>query len=369
MKFANDPHGDVSFLQCDRAFLKKFGLADAREMALDFHAAHPELPFLSDALQLSDFLGVSHGELEALAHNADQLYHAVSIPKRIGGGFRHLEVPDPRLRALQRRILNRLLSRLPVSSNATAYRAGCSTRDNAAPHIGRRCLLKLDVKDFFDSIHFGLVLRTVFHTGRFSKEVGYLLTTLCCKDERLPQGAPTSPALSNLVMAQFDRNLSAWCAARRITYTRYCDDLTFSADAPLFAVYEKVKGMLKEMGLCLNESKTRFFTAASQMNVTGLVVNEKLSVPRAYKRALRQEVYYVLKFGPASALARCRDFIPLPKKEGPAAVSYLHHLCGKLRYVLFIEPQNVTFWEMLAQLEEMHPQADNSFLMIFPSLP
>ena len=120
----------------------------------------------------------------------------------------------------------------------------------------------------------------------------------------LPQGAPTSPALSNLVMRNFDTNMARWCQRRAIVYTQYCDDLTFSADRPLFAVYSKAKNMLAEMGFDLNEAKTHFITNAGRQSVTGLTVNEKVSVPAGYKRSLRQEVYYALRFGLADGIER-----------------------------------------------------------------
>ena len=90
-------------------------------------------------------------------------------------------------------------------------------------------------------------------------------------------------------MRNFDNNIGKWCAARGIAYTRYCDDMTFSSDRPLFAVYQKAKSMLEAMGFELNERKTRFVTRANRQSVTGLTVNEKVSVSGDYKRGRRQE--------------------------------------------------------------------------------
>ena len=161
-----------------------------------------------------------------------------------------------------------------------------------------------------------------------------LLTSLCCYKGALPQGAPTSPALSNLVMRNFDNNIGRWCDKRGIAYTRYCDDMTFSSDKPLYHVYQKVQKMLADMGFELNEKKTRFVTNASRQSVTGLTVNEKVAVSRDYKRRVRQEVYYALKF----------------RETGDAEK---RRLIGKISYILQIEPGNTQFQTALEQVRKL----------------
>ena len=243
----------VRFSECDMAFVRKFGIAAATEMVLDYTLVQP-LPFLYDTYQTAACLKIGRRKLYNYWNHADDAYRAVTIRKK-NGGVRRLYVPNAELRALQVRILRQILQKLPISPYATAYAPGSSLRANAAPHVGKRYLLKLDITDFFGSIRFGQVYSAAFHTRYFPKSVGVLLTTLCCREEALPQGAPTSPALSNLVMRNFDDNLGKWCAARGIAYTRYCDDMTFSADVPLYAVYQKAQAMLREMGFVLNERK------------------------------------------------------------------------------------------------------------------
>ena len=147
-----------------------------------------------------------------------------------------------------------------------------------------------------------------------------------------------------------------WCKAHGITYTRYCDDLTFSGDRPLYTAYLKAKGMLEERGFEINEAKTHFITSSKQQTVTGLTVNQKVSVPAEYKRRLRQEIYYSLKFGFADAVIHQQhtDFL---KKERPG-VSYCHHLLGKVNYVLSIEPENLWFRNARSSLLEELPKLD-----------
>ena len=215
--------------------------------------------------------------------------------------------------------------------------------DMAKPHIGKKNLLKLDITDFFGSISFEQVLCAAFNTRYVSKQVGFLLTSLCCKNDALPQGSPTSPVLSNIVMRRFDDQIGRWCNQRQITYTRYCDDMTFSADRPLYGVYKKVKTMLREMGFELNESKTHFISNADRQTVTGLVVNEKLSIPSSYKRSLRQEIYYTLKFGIEDSIVHGNRLNFLEDGQPIRCPTYMTHLIGSVQYVLQIEPENRWF--------------------------
>ena len=193
---------------------------------------------------------------------------------------------------------------------------------------------------FFGSIRSDMVCRTVFDESRFPKEIGETLTALCCLHGALPQGTSTSPALSNLVMRDFDAAFGSWCLERKLRYTRYCDDITVSGNTSLYPAYQKAKELLSDSGFVLNEKKTRFITNASRQTVTGLCVNEKLSVPSDYKRALRQELYYVNKFGIADVIKRQR----LKAYEGPGGCAeYYHHLMGRLNYILSVEWGNRYF--------------------------
>lgn len=323
----------VTFEEWDMAFAQKIGPVRAADMVLTFKDFNPGLPFLYDTYQLAHFLGMGRKSLFDLLRYTDREYRMVNIKKKNGGG-RTLHVPSPKLKRIQSILLRHILNAFPVSQYATAYKEGTQLMDNAVPHVGKRYLLKLDITDFFGSIRFDQVYRAAFNANYFPKQIGLMLTRLCCRQDVLPQGAPTSPALSNLVMKNFDNNMGAWCVKRGISYTRYCDDMTFSSDKPLYHVYEKAKAMLEEMGFRLNEKKTRFVTNTNRQSVTGLTVNEKVSVSREYKRNLRQELYYLLRFGDGS-VSRCQC------------------LMGKLNFVLQVEPENRWFRQMKERLSTM----------------
>ena len=347
MKFRRDT---IIFEPCDMAFVKKVGFMEAADLASSFHAIHPSLPFLNDADQLAALFAKDLGPFEHFVRHINEKYHPVTILKR-NGEARQLNVPGFELNRMQRIINRRILSKAALSEYATAYRKGGSVQHNANPHVGKRFILKLDITDFFGSIRFGQVYAT-FHAIYDSKQVSYLLASLCCKDNVLPQGASTSPALSNLVMANFDNKIGTWCRDRNISYTRYCDDMTFSADSPLYSVYQKAKDVLCRMGFELNEGKTHFIGSGSRQSVTGLTVNKKLSVSNDYKRELRQEVYFTLKFGAADSIIKGSrtDYILDGK---PETERYLYHLLGKVQYVLWVEPDKQWFQDVKRNLEEM----------------
>lgn len=340
----------IHFEETDIPFLAALEWEQAVQTVLAHQAAHGDFPFLYDPLQLAAFLCTNRKNLFDLVNHAEGHYRRLELWKK-SGGVRILHVPDDELKVIQRRILRQILMKFSPSEYASAYVRRRTLVQNAAPHAGKRHLLKLDIADFFGSIRFEQIHRSVFHSGYFPKQIGVMLTKLCCFRGALPQGAPTSPAISNLVMKQFDRNMGRWCASRGIAYTRYCDDMAFSGKRPLYPVYEKAKAMLEEMGFTLNEQKTRFVPNAGRQSVTGLTVNEKISVSREYKRRLRQEIYYALKFGAADSILKAehRDFFCEGK---PDAERYLQHLIGKVQFVLQIEPGNVWFADIKMALQK-----------------
>jgi retron-type reverse transcriptase len=248
-------------------------------------------------------------------------------------------VPDYMLMRIQRNILHHILDGYAVSGCATAYHKGAGVVSNARVHTGKNVVVKLDIKDFFGSISFPMVLKSAFPVRYFPPAVGTMLTALCCCNEFLPQGAPTSPAVSNLVMKDFDEFINKWCGNKGISYTRYCDDMTFSGDFNPGLVIRKVSGFLNAMGFELNEAKTRILYRNGRQSVTGIVVNEKLQVSGDYRRKLRQEIFYCLKYGVKSHLERSKSDLRVPESQ------YLLSLIGRIQYVLLINPEDQWFKE------------------------
>ena len=287
--------------------------------------------------------------LYVMSNHVEQHYRETRIPKK-GGGSRRLLVPDGMLKGVQRNILHHCLDGRSVSRHACAYRRGLSPVDNAAPHAGGerdKILLKLDIRNFFDSILFPGVYGAAFPESLFPPAAAGLLTHLCCCHDRLPQGAPTSPAISNLVMKPFDDYIGKWCEERKVIYTRYCDDLAFSGRFDAKEVYRKVRGFLSAMGFELNEGKTVIAGRGRKQTVTGLVVNERPRTSAQYRRKIRQEMYYCRKFGVEEHL-RMAGLLNGREDAGETsekADAFLQSLSGRIGYVLQMEPENREFLE------------------------
>lgn len=278
---------------------------------------------------LAKDLGIRAETLYAVSNSLPRHYRQVRLPRE-DGTDRRLLIPDQPLKEIQRRIDRRLLAYMPVSPYAAAYRCGGGIGPNARPHVGQPMVLKLDIRGFFDSILYSTVKERVFPARRFSEPVRVLLTILCYYRDGLPQGAPTSPAISNIILGEFDETVGAWCRARGIAYTRYCDDMTFSGSFDAGEATAFVRGELRAMGFFLNDRKTQLLRAGQRQTVTGLVVNERLGVSSAYRRQLRQELYYCKKFGVEEHLARtgCQE----------TAASYRRKLLGRVNFILQFSP-------------------------------
>ena len=281
---------------------------------------------------LAQDLGIPVSTLFRVSFHLDRHYRRVALPKA-GGGVRILSVPDPILKKIQRQILRILLFHRPVSPYATAYRPGGGVRVNALPHCGQQMVLRLDILHFFDSVRYQQIKEVIFPAGIFSEKLRVLLSCLCYCRDGLPQGAPTSPAISNLLLREFDFAVGDWCDARGIRYTRYCDDLTFSGSFDPKPVIRMVSDALWQEGFVLNPRKTRFLGPGHRQTVTGVVVNERPRLEASRRRQLRSELYYCQKYGVADHLSHLGD----PRSPN----AYLAALLGRLDFALSLsaEPQ------------------------------
>ncbi|HAU36527.1 MAG TPA: hypothetical protein DCX07_02280 [Phycisphaerales bacterium] len=253
-------------------------------------------------VELSARLGVSVAELQA----ARVEYAQFTVPKR-RGGQRKISAPSDGLKTLQRRILYRLLGRLKSHPTVQGFERGRSIVTNAVPHVGRAVVLRMDIRDFFPTTTAKRVEMYFRRTG-WDAESAALLTRLCTHEGGLPQGAPTSPRLSNLVNHPMDARLEALAATAGATYTRYADDLTFSLpqDTPgtTARLIGSTKAILRSYGYRLHQDKKlRIWRRHDRQMVTGLVVNERANLPRRLRRKLRAIEHHLLTGRPATLTA------------------------------------------------------------------
>jgi hypothetical protein len=252
--------------------------------------------------ELARRLDMPAAELRAFRPN----YREFEITKR-SGGTRRILAPDNPTKALQRRILRRLLGRLRSHPAAHGFEKGRSIVTNAEAHVGRSVVVRMDLKDFFPATRAKRV-RKYFRRIGWNRPAARLLTNLCTFEGGLPQGAPTSPRLSNLVNYRLDARLAGLAARRRLwdlriggqvqvreigaSYTRYADDLTFSfpTDNPgdIRYVIRLTRFIVGREGYELHlHKKLQIRRRHDRQQVTGLVVNERVNLPRATRRWLR----------------------------------------------------------------------------------
>jgi retron-type reverse transcriptase len=241
---------------------------------------------IRDVSELARRLAVAEEELRA----ARQAYKEFSIPKR-SGGKRTIASPEPALKALQRRILRRVLARLRCHPAATGFEKHYSIAINAMAHVHKAVVVRMDIRDFFGSIKSARVQRYFQRIG-WNTEAARLLTTICIYRGALPQGAPTSPRLSNLLCYRLDARLTALARRYQAAYSRYADDMTFSWGEDnshnVHAVTHLADLILSDEGYELHwRKKLHISRRHDRQIVTGLVVNERVNLPRKTRRRLR----------------------------------------------------------------------------------
>lgn len=350
-----DPGFRAAWLAARRPRIVRYLLESPRMAPRRGALAACDLPALSTPADLAAWLGIDPGrldwfaDLQELNGAAGPLCHYsyVWVPK--SWGRRLMEVPKLRLRAIQRRILREILDPVPVHRAAHGFRRGKSCRTYAEPHVGRKVVVRLDLRDFFPCIPVQRV-HALFETLGYPHAVARLLAALCTNAvpmsvarrgaaswidakrlglRHLPQGAPTSPALANLCALHLDLRLDEFAEAVEGTYTRYADDLAISGGEQMRRSAARVVALVAriaiEEGFELNHRKTRVMHASDRQSLTGIVVNEKVNVTRAEFDRLKAVLTNCVRHGPASQ-----------NRDGRA--DYRAHLAGRVAHVRSLNP-------------------------------
>lgn len=301
-----------------------------------------KLPVIFDKNHFAALIGIKLVELTAiLSYLEENYYRRVEIEKK-DGGTRELLIPAMKLRLIQQWILKNILYSIHISDHATGFRKGHSIVTNAKPHLGKKCLVNMDLKDFFPSINQKQIFQIFYYYG-YTISVSYMLSRLCTYEGYVPQGAPTSPYLSNIVCLKLDKRLSKLSEQYEADYTRYADDMTFSGNRCLKNIILPVTEIVEDEGFLVNVNKTRIQMAHQRQEVTGVNVSgQKLTVRKKYKKKMFQELYYCKKYGPTNHL----------KHIGCNKRFYKDHMYGKAFYIYMVEPD--VGKEILKQLNEIN---------------
>ncbi len=323
-----------------------------------------QIPAIVSIAQLADFLNLTYGELEWFADlkglnsrggDGRLSHYDCRVFAKPCGNLRLIEAPKQRVKELQRTILSEILNFVPIHSAAHGFVKGRSIRTFAAPHVGRRVVLKMDLQDFFPSIAAGRV-RAFFRAAGYPEPVADRLAGICTHAARgsvwsvpgsrfdpvllrhakelyrrphLPQGAPTSPVLANICMYRADCRLTGLARSVGAEYTRYADDLAFSGDERLERGVEafaaRAAAILMEEGFALHHRKTRVMRQGVRQYLAGLVTNERVNIVREDFDRLKAILTNCVRHGPDS---QNREVHP----------SFRAHLEGRVGFMESVNP-------------------------------
>lgn len=333
---------------------------------------------LQTSNDVAAYLQVGHHRLlRCLYKDPDSTrYRHFEIPKRTGG-MRQIHAPTGLIRELQDKLLPDLKGLYRVHPNAHGFVDKRSVGTNAADHTGKRWVLNVDLEGFFPAINFGRV-RGLFLKPPF--EMGPAAAAICAQivtyRNGLPQGAPTSPVLSNFIAATLDRRLLRLARQNRLVYSRYADDITFSTNKaqfpPSVAVREVVEGAgfkvsagdalelaVRQSGFEINEKKVRLQGHHFHQSVTGLCVNERVNVDRKRIRRLRAMLHAWRKFGvERAAFEHFRKYRASKKSKPPArpSLAFRNIVYGHLSFVKMVRGgDDPLFLKLCAQVLELDP--------------
>ncbi|HGS4525605.1 retron St85 family RNA-directed DNA polymerase [Vibrio cholerae] len=263
------------------------GLYTQRMLAL------PELQSLND---FAAKIRVTPELLTKYTGNNKHHYAVHQEEKKTPGQYREISSPTSELKALQRWILRNILDKLSPSPYAKGFIKKKCLFDNAKPHEGKQYVLNLDLKDFFSSVSSKNVC-TLFKSLGYPPLLSYQMTNICTLNGCLPQGAPTSPALSNLVTIRMDYRIGKYCEKYALTYTRYADDMTISGNK--LSIVKKARIMInkiiREESFYIHPKKNKLSGPSVRREVTGLVVNESLGIGREKYNFYRTKMFKLHK--------------------------------------------------------------------------
>lgn len=265
-----------------------------------------KLPYIYNIDHLASILDFSENQLHLFISDKRFAYTTFELPKKMGG-FRKINAPSKKMKYIQRWILDNILYKLNVGEYAHGFVPNKSIATNASVHVGQKLVFCIDIKDFFPSITLRRV-NGLFRSMGYNDEISLAMAELCTYNWRIPQGAPTSPMISNLISWKMDIILSKFCEKRNLNYSRYADDITISGEKDIPRYKKLIFSIIKKQGFLINNDKVRLHDKGSRQKVTGLVVNDKVTLGRKKKKWLRAIVHNIQKNGPVAENRDCNPF-------------------------------------------------------------
>ncbi|TWP27711.1 RNA-directed DNA polymerase [Apibacter muscae] len=303
------------------------------------------LPYDDEAITwCANFLIIDKNTLISILRNTSAYYSHFKLAKR-SGGYRTISAPNEALLNIQRIIYKRTLLTVNIHPASMGFRKNFSVTHNAKAHLGNNHILKVDLFDFFGSIKKDRVIKTFEKIG-YPVNISQVLAELCTLGGKLPQGAPTSPTLSNIIAFNMDIELASIAQKNSLRYTRYADDLTFSGtDIAFEPLLTDIDVIIRKENFIIQRKKTRFLTEKKRKIVTGISISsgEKMTIPRAKRREIRKNMHYILTKG----------LVEHQRFRGSTDPVYLQRLMGYLNFWLMVEPENEYVKRSIAALKKL----------------
>lgn len=333
---------------------------------------------ISSSGELAEYCSISLQHLTMLAFsNRIERYRYFQVPKKNGRGLRLIAAPRADLKRLQKIIGQALQESYRAPDCVYGFIPGKNVANNAQRHIGKASLLNIDLEDFFPSISAARVHGLFKKRYGFPDDVANILTNLVCERGSLPQGAPSSPVISNIICFSMDKALIAFASRHKSTYTRYADDLVFSTTSRhksgeiydqslegVEAVSSEILSIVTANGFKINSAKIHLANRGTRQQVNGIVVNKKCNLPRMEYRALRVLFNNWDKLGLEDAARRYGAIYPQFRQryydEGEFIPErFISHVRGRLDYYTMVDQVNPVRSEPLVKLWKMFQKQTN----------
>lgn len=318
---------------------------------------------------LADFFSVSKSYLLSTLYSKKILYREYKIPKKAGGD-RTIDAPVKILKVWQQKLKHEFELLYSPRAAAHGFIKDRSIVTNAKQHLQKRLILNIDLEDFFGSITFGRVKRMLQSSPfNLNHKVATVVAHICCHEGRLPQGAPTSPIVSNIIAFKLDNQLTKLAIKYRFTYTRYSDDITFSFRQKLgvisSTVLKRVDGKVRlgddvikivtQNGFEVNHKKTRLLEKHTRQSVNNITVNQKLNVNRKFLRQTSAMLNAALNYGPIKAeheyLSKYQSgYLPIrqiKKSKENRGVLFVQIIKGRLDFIRSVRGHTCPIWRKM----------------------